>query len=641
MSPPRADDQEVERFLSGNSRRAFEWLGARLSREEGADGARFATWAPSARGVSVVGDFNEWNPAAHPLREREGTGIWEGFVPGIALGQRYQFAIAPAGGGPILRKADPYALLAEPSPGTASQLWDLSGFDWGDGPWMLSRSRTDHLGNPLSIYEVHLGSWLPPEPDGSRRSYRELAPRLADTIAELGFTHIELMPLAEHPFTGSWGYQVTGYYAPTSRYGRPQDLMAFVDHFHRRGIGVILDWVPGHFPRDPHGLSRFDGTFLYEYDDPRKREHGEWGTDVFDYQKGPVVSFLISNALFWLEHYHFDGLRVDAVSSMLYLDYARRPGQWATNRYGGRENTEAIRFLRRLNEAVHACFPGVLTIAEESTSWPGVTRPTDRGGLGFDLKWDLGWMHDIVNDYLRLPPERRPSAADQLTIRSRYMFEERYVLPLSHDEVVHGKGSLVGKMPGDDHRRFANVRLLLGHQFAQPGRPLLFMGGEFGQRREWDHDRGLDWELLDLPAHFGLRRWVRDLTAFCRAEPAVFRLQDDPRGFEWVDHQGADRGVISFLRRGPRSRQVVLFVFNFLDEPRVDERVGVPLPGRWAERLNSDSAYYGGGNIGNLGGVQAQEIPWQRQPYSVVLTLPPLAMLVLVPAPEASDSDDS
>jgi 1,4-alpha-glucan branching enzyme len=596
------------------------------------DGARFATWAPEARAVSVVGDFNGWDGTVHPMARRDRGGIWECFVEGASKGQSYRYAISPTDGSPTIEKFDPYGLLAESSPGTSSIVWNLSGFPWGDAEWIERRTRKNHLGGPISIYEVHLGSWLGPGPDGHRQSYRDVAPLLADYVAELGFTHVELMPLAEHPFTGSWGYQVTGYYAPTRRYGTPQDLMFLVDHFHRRGIGVILDWVPGHFPRDPHGLARFDGTFLYEYADPRKREHGEWGTDVFDYQKGPVVSFLVSNALFWLEHYHFDGLRVDAVASMLYLDYARRPGQWMTNRYGGKENTEAIRFLRLLNEAVHSEFPGVVMIAEESTSWPGVTRPTDLGGLGFDLKWDLGWMHDLLNNYLCLAPDERPEAAEQLTIRSRYMHDERCVLPLSHDEMVHGKGSLLEKMPGNDHQKFANVRLLFGHQHAQPGRPLLFMGGELGQRREWNHDRGLDWNLLEMPSHFGLKRWVRDLNVFTRSEPALHDLDDDPRGFEWVDRDGGPRGVMSFLRFGKRPEQVILFVFNLLDRTRIDERVGVPQLSQWAERLNSDSAYYGGSNVGNLGGVKAEAIPWQGQPYSIVLTLPSLAMLALAPA---------
>lgn len=630
MRPFRLDDGEVERLLEGTSRRAFEGLGARPSCESGRPGARFATWAPAATSVSVVGDFNGWDRLAHPMIPRGRSGIWERFVAGATLNQRYRFAITPSDGSPTFEKADPYGLSSEPAPGTASRLWSLGGFTWGDSDWIDRRSRVDHLGHPISIYEVHLGSWLSPDADGTRRSYRELAPRLADHVAELGFTHVELMPLAEHPFTGSWGYQVTGYYAPTGRYGTPQDLMFLVDHLHYEGIGVILDWVPGHFPRDPHGLARFDGSFLYEYKDPRKREHGEWGTDVFDYQKGPVVSFLVSNAVYWLEYYHFDGLRVDAVASMLYLDYARKPGRWMTNRYGGKENTEAIRFLRLLNEAVHEEFPGVLMIAEESTSWPGVTRPTDLGGLGFDLKWDLGWMHDIVNNYLRLSPENRPGAAAQLSIRNRYMHDERYVLPLSHDEVVHEKGSLVEKMPGNDHQKFSNLRLLMGHQHAQPGRPLLFMGAELGQRREWDHDRGLDWELLEIPAHLGLRRWIQDLNAFSRSEPAMHRLDDDPRGFEWVVPDGPRRGLLGVLRLGLLPDRAVLILFNFLDQPRVDERVGVPAPGRWVERLNSDSTYYGGSNVGNLGGVEAVPIPWQGQPYSIIITLPPLGMLALV-----------
>ncbi|WP_197446299.1 1,4-alpha-glucan branching protein GlgB [Tautonia plasticadhaerens] len=623
----------MSRVLAGTSRRAYTGLGARLVREDRRDGARFATWAPGAESVSIVGEFNGWDRSANPMTLRGSTGIWEGFVTGAIQGQRYRFAIG-APGLPTFEKADPYGLLCEAAPGTASRLWDLSGFAWGDAGWIGRRARFDHLGHPISIYELHLGSWLAPDPDGRGRSYRELAPRLADYVAELGFTHVELMPLTEHPFTGSWGYQVTGYYAPTNRHGTPQDLMFLVDHLHRNGIGVILDWVPGHFPRDPHGLSRFDGTFLYEYADPRKREHGEWGTDVFDYQKGPVVSFLVSNAVYWLEHYHFDGLRVDAVASMLYLDYARQPGRWMTNRYGGNENTEAVRFLRLLNEAVHDEFPGVLMIAEESTSWPGVTRPTDLGGLGFDLKWDLGWMHDLMNGYLRHPPDARPEAAGQLLIRPRYMHDERYVLPLSHDEVVHEKRSLLEKMPGDDHEKFSNVRLLLGHQHAQPGRPLLFMGGETGQRREWDHDRGIDWEVLEIPAHLGLRRWVRDLNEFTRSEPAMSRLDDDPRGIELVDPDGPSRGILSLLRLGLPPDRVVLIVFNFLDRPRADERIGVPVPGRWVERLNSESAFYAGCNIGNLGGVEAVSIPWQDRPYSIVLTLPPLGMLALVsPSP--------
>src|SRR4051794_36567968 len=612
----------------GTHYRSYEKLGAHVTVLNGTPGTDFAVWAPNAREVSVVGDFNGWDPARDPLRPRGRSGVWERFVPDLAAGARYKYAIVTRAGRRV-DKADPYAFAAEVRPATASRVWDLSAYRWGDDDWMARRRGANALSAPISIYEVHLGSWARVPDEGDRwLTYRELAPRLADYVAEMGYTHVEFLPLAEHPFDGSWGYQVTGYYAPTSRFGTPDDFMALVDTLHRRGIGVILDWVPAHFPNDEHGLAFFDGTHLYEHADPRKGVHPDWNTLIFNYGRAEVANFLIANALFWLDKYHVDGLRVDAVASMLYLDYSRKPGEWIPNEHGGRENLEAISLLRRVNERVHAEFPGVLTIAEESTAWPMVSRPTNVGGLGFDLKWDMGWMHDTLA-YLSLDPVFRKYHHNQLTFRAVYMSGENYVLPLSHDEVVHGKGTLLGKMPGDTWQKFANLRLLLGWMHAQPGKKLLFMGGDFGQGREWSHDRSLDWHLLDDPFHRGLHRWVRDLNTFYRGDPAMHELDCRPEGFSWADCCDSEQSVVGLFRKDSTGETIDLIVCNFTPVPRPNYRVGVPREGRWEEVINSDATLYGGSGQGNLGGVATAPVLWHGHYQSLNLMLPPLAMLVL------------
>jgi 1,4-alpha-glucan branching enzyme len=621
-------DFDLHLLAEGTHYRSYEKLGAHPAEHDGAVGTAFAVWAPNARAVSVVGDFNGWDPDAHPMRPRGRAGLWERFIPGVGQGSLYRYAVVGRDGKRV-EKADPYAFSAETRPHTASRVWDLSGFRWDDAEWMARRRGSNDLGAPIAIYEVHLGSWMRvPEEGGRWLTYRELAPKLADYAAEMGFTHVEFMPVAEHPFDGSWGYQPTGFFAPTSRFGTPDDFAALVDTLHRRGIGVILDWVAAHFPNDPHGLADFDGTSLYEPSDPLRRVHPDWNTHTFDHGRPEVANFLISNALFWLDKYHVDGLRVDAVASMLYLDYSRKPGRWTPNEFGGRENLEAVQFLRRFNDRVHAEFPGVLTIAEESTSWPMVSRPTNVGGLGFDLKWDMGWMHDTL-DYLSKDAIHRVHHHDRLTFRGLYAFAENFVLPLSHDEVVHGKGSLLRKMPGDEWRKFANLRLLFGSQYAQPGKKLLFMGDEFGQWREWDHDTSLDWHLLNGPSHQGLRRWVRDLNTLYRAEPALHELDCHPSGFAWVDCCDAAQSVISFLRKGRSTPTLILVVANYTPVPRTNYRVGVPGAGHWEEVLNGDATLYGGSGQGNIGGVSTAPVYHHGQAQSLNLTLPPLALIVL------------
>ncbi len=596
---------------------------------DGRNGTRFAVWAPNAEAVSVVGDFNGWDPAADPMAPSDG-GTWGRRIPEAKAGSLYKYSILPAGGARRIEKADPHAFAAATPPATASRVWDLAGYAWGDAEWMANRARRSALDAPMAIYEVHLGSWMRDE-GGQFLSYRELAPKLAAHVHELGFTHVEFMPVTEFPFNGSWGYQVTGYFAATSRFGTPRDLMFLIDTLHRGGIGVILDWVPAHFPRDAHGLGDFDGTHLYEYDDPRKGFHPKWNTYIFDYTKPQVVEFLIGNALFWLETYHIDGLRVDAVESLLHLDFAREPGEWLPNLHGGRDNLEAIAFLQEFNRRVHGEFPGVVTIAEDSTPRPGTTWPPESDGLGFDLKWDLGWVHDFLDHYLALDPIRRKDAHGKLTFRMHYAFHENYLLPLSHDEVVFGKGSFLNKMPGDDWRKAANLRLLYGMQYALPGKKLLFMGGEFGQRREWDHDGHLDWDLLDEPLHQGIRMWVRDLNALYRREPALHCLDCRPAGFSWVDNRDAEQSIVSFLRRDDAG-EVILFACNFTPVPRRDYRIGVPLGARWDEVLNGDAVEYGGSGLGNFGGADASGDGWQGQPHSLSLTLPPLAVVALKPS---------
>ncbi|MDR7606958.1 MAG: 1,4-alpha-glucan branching protein GlgB [Armatimonadota bacterium] len=608
-------------FREGTHTRLYEKLGAHPEEEA----TRFAVWAPNAAAVRVMGDFNGWDPDSDPLEPLGDSGIWVGLVRSARPGHRYKYRAVPRGGGPPLDKADPFAFWSEPPPGNASVVWDLA-YAWADGAWMAERTRRNALDAPLSVYEVHLGSWRRRD-DGRHLTYRELAPRLAEYVREQGFTHVEFLPVMEHPFYGSWGYHVTGYFAPTCRYGTPQEFMELVDTLHQYGVGVFLDWVPSHFATDPHGLARFDGTALYEHPDPRRGWHPDWGSAIFDYGRPEVRSFLLSSAHFWLDRYHADGLRVDAVASMLYLDYSRREGEWLPNEYGGRENLDAIRFLRQLNESVYRDFPGVQTVAEESTAWPMVSRPTSAGGLGFGLKWDMGWMHDTLR-YLSRDPVYRKYHHQELTFRMLYAFSENFLLPLSHDEVVHGKRSLLEKMPGDDWQKFANLRLLLGYQYAQPGKKLLFMGGEVGQRREWDHEGSVDWHLLADPRHAGIQRWVRDLNRLYRTEPALHELDCEPGGFEWIDPDDRESSVLSFLRRGRGSRPVAV-VCNFTPVPRQDYRVGVPEPGRWEEVLNSDAREYGGSGWGNFGGVQAEPVARHGRPYSLRLVLPPLAVVFL------------
>jgi 1,4-alpha-glucan branching enzyme len=617
-------DHDIYLLREGKHGRLYEAMGCHL--EPDGRGARFAVWAPNARSVSVVGDWNGWGAPADALRSRpDGSGVWEGEAAGAREGHFYKYRIVSNAGGEVVEKADPFAFATEAPPGTASRIRSL-GYDWGDAEWMSSRGARHRLDAPMSIYEVHLGSWRRRE-DGNFLDYREAAHQLAEHVLATGFTHVELLPVTEHPFYGSWGYQTTGYFAPTARYGEPQDLMYLVDHLHRRGIGVILDWVPSHFPADAHGLARFDGTFLYEHEDPRQGFHPEWSSSIFNYGRHEVAAFLLSSALFWLERYHIDGLRVDAVASMLYLDYARKDGEWVPNRYGGKENLEAVAFLKMLNEAVYRDHPDAITIAEESTAWPMVSRPTWLGGLGFGLKWNMGWMHDSLA-YARQDPVFRRYHQEKLTFSLWYAFNENFVLPLSHDEVVHGKGSLIGKMPGDTWQKFANLRALFGYMWTHPGKKLLFMGGEFGQRREWAHDDQLEWQFAGLPEHAGLQRWVADINRFYRDEPAMHALDCAPEGFQWVDFADADASVISYLRKASGSDPVVLVVCNFTPVPRSGYVVGVPRSGWWAEALNSDAQQYGGSGWGNLGGVQASALGAHGQPCSLRIALPPLSVLV-------------
>lgn len=628
----RLTDYDVHLFREGHHFRLYEKLGAHPMEVDGLRGTLFAVWAPNAERVSVVGDFNGWDPEAHPLAPRwDGSGIWEGFVPDVGHGSLYKYHIVSRFGGYAVDKGDPFAFFWETPPGTASIVWDLR-YEWRDEAWLRTRHRANALDAPIAIYEVHLGSWRRVPEEGHRfLTYREMAEVLPAYVKEMGFTHVEFLPVMEHPFYGSWGYQTVGYLAPTSRYGVPQDFMFLIDTLHQHGIGVILDWVPSHFPGDAHGLVFFDGTHLYEHADPRKGFHPHWNSYIFNYGRYEVRSFLISSALFWLDVYHADGLRVDAVASMLYLDYGRQEGAWIPNEYGGKENLEAIAFLRRLNEEVYRSFPDVQTIAEESTAWPMVSRPTYVGGLGFGLKWNMGWMHDTLA-YFSKDPIYRKYHHDQLTFSIWYAFSENFVLPLSHDEVVHGKGSLLGKMPGDDWQKFANLRALLGYMYGHPGKKLLFMGDEFGQWREWNHDESLDWHLLAYAPHRGLQQWVRDLNELYRREPALHEGDCDPAGFEWVDFHDWEQSVISFLRKAQSSDDVVLVVCNFTPVPRSDYRVGVPRPGFWRELLNSDAREYGGSGHGNLGGVTADPVSFHGRPYSLSLTLPPLSVLFLKPS---------
>jgi 1,4-alpha-glucan branching enzyme len=623
--PSLISESDVYLFNEGSHFRLWEKLGAHPT----ADGTQFAVWAPNAESVSVIGDHNGWDPRVNPLQWRGSSGIWEGFVPGVGRGAVYKYHVVARGGGRRVDRADPLAFTAEVAPKTGSVVWDLD-YEWGDSDWIRSRHQCSSTGAPMSIYEMHVGSWMRVAEEHNRSlHYWELAGRLADYCEQMGFTHVELLPVMEHPFFGSWGYQTTGYFAPTSRYGTPQDFMKLIDQLHQRGIGVILDWVPSHFPTDDHGLGYFDGSHLYEHADPQRGFHPEWSSYIFNYGRHEVRSFLISSALFWLDRYHADGLRVDGVASMLYLDYARPDGQWIPNQYGGRENVEAIDFLRRLNSEAYAAHPGVQMMAEESTAWPMVSRPTYVGGLGFGMKWDMGWMHDCL-EYLRHDPVHRKHHHNELTFRSLYAFTENFVLPLSHDEVVHGKGSLLDKMPGDEWQKRANLRLLFGWQWASPGKKLLFMGGEIGQWREWIHDGSIEWHLLDYPAHQGIHRWVADLNRLYITEPALHELDFEEAGFCWVDANDRDQSVVSILRSSSGARHV-LGVFNFTPVPRPGYRVGVPEGGYWRELLNSDADVYGGSGWGNQGGVQAEALPWHGRPCSVELALPPLGAIFLAP----------
>jgi len=619
---------DLHLFNEGKHNRLFEKFGAHLTELDGKQGTYFAVWAPDAERISVVGDFNGWNPDSHPMNPRDSSGVWEAFLPGLGKGSVYKYHIRSRYHMYEVAKADPYGFFHEVAPKTASVVWDLD-YEWGDGEWMRTRHERNNFESPISIYEVHLGSWMRVPEEGNRSlSYREMAPKLADYVTDLGFTHVEFMPVMEHPFFGSWGYQVTGYYAPSSRYGTPQDFMDLVDYLHQRGIGVYLDWVPSHFPNDQHGLAYFDGTHLYEHADPRKGFHPDWKSAIFNYDRNEVRGFLTSNVIFWLDLYHADGLRMDGIASMLYLDYSRKQGEWIPNQYGGRENLGAVSLLRQINRDAYQDFPDIQTIAEESTDWPMVSRPTYIGGLGFGMKWDMGWMHDTLL-YMSKTPIHRKYHHNKLTFRGLYAFTENFVLTLSHDEVVHSKGSLLGKMAGDEWQKFANLRLLYGYMFTQPGKKLLFMGGEIGQWSEWNHDGSVDWHVLRYPTHQGLQRWVRDLNGFYRSEPALCQRDFSWEGWRWVDADDSDNSVLTYLRLPKDKNAPVLVACNFTPVPRRGYRVGVPHEGHWNEVLNSNAAIYGGTDEGNYGGCTADPIPTHGFDHSVLLNLPPLAIVLL------------
>ena len=607
-------------FREGTHTRLYEGLGCHLGPQ--GDGAHFGVWAPNARAVSVIGEWNGWRAGADPLAGRaDHSGIWEGRIAGARRGQAYKYRIESNIGGHVAEKADPFAIACELPPATGSRAWSLE-YDWADAEWMRTRGAKNALDAPISVYEVHLGSWR--RKDGAFLGYRDLAHELADYLTQTGFTHVELMPVTEHPFYGSWGYQTTGYFAPTARYGTPQDFMYMVEHLHQQGVGVILDWVPSHFPADAHGLSFFDGTHLFEHADPRQGFHPEWTSSIFNYGRNEVRAFLLSSALFWMDKYHIDGLRVDAVASMLYLDYARKDGEWIPNRHGGRENLEAISFQRTLNEAVYRDHPDCFTVAEESTAWPMVSRPTYLGGLGFGMKWNMGWMHDTLAFFKEDPINRRYHHG-RLTFSLVYAFNENFLLPLSHDEVVYGKGSLVNKMPGDAWQQFANLRALYGYMWAHPGKKLLFMGGEFAQRREWAHEGELEWWVAQQPEHAGVQRWISDLNRLYRAEPALWQVDFSHQGFEWIEANDAENGTIAFLRKPKSGGPLIAAVCNLTPVPRQNYALGVPRGGRWAEVLNSDATTYGGAGWGNLGGLCASPVGAQGRLFSLNVTLPPLA----------------
>ena len=625
---PVVNEDDVRAFQSGTHLRLFEILGAHPASIDAVAGTQFAVWAPNAEMVSVIGDFNQWDRSCHPLTLHSNSGIWAGFVPGASAGDCYKYFIRSRYHGSECDKADPFAFRSEIAPKNASIICELD-HDWGDQRWMDERAKRNALDAPISIYEVHAGSWMRVPEEGNRwLTYRELALKLAAYCKEMGFTHVEFLPLTEHPLYRSWGYQTTGYFAPTSRYGSPQDFMHLVDYLHQEGIGVFLDWVPSHFPTDTHGLARFDGTYLFEHADPRKGYHPDWKTSIFNYGRPEVCSFLLSSALFWLKKYHIDGLRVDAVASMLYLDYSRKPGEWIPNRHGGNANLEAIEFLKQLNLTVYREHPDVQIIAEESTSWPQVSKPTSNGGLGFGLKWDMGWMHDTLR-YMKRNSAHRKYHQGELPFRMVYAFRENFVLPLSHDEVVHGKGSLYGMMPGDEWQKYANLRLLFGYMFANPGKKLLFMGDEIAQWPEWNHDASIEWNVLNDRYHSGVQKWVKDLNRVYQAEPALHERDFSPDGFEWVDFGDSSYSTLFFLRRTRDATQWILAAFNFTPVPRHNYRVGVPRPGYWKELLNSDAQCYGGSGQGNAGGIEASNMKWHHRPHSLSLTLPPLGALIL------------
>src|SRR6202046_4620640 len=629
--PPLLTDYDL--YLSGEGTHylKYEKQGAHVREIHGVLGVHFAVWAPNAQRVSVVGDFNFWDGRVHTMRNRGASGIWELFIPGLGEGALYKFEIRSRYGNVVRLKADPYGFAAELRPKSASVVCNIDNYEWKDAEWMKDRAERDWQHSPMTVYELHAGSWRRKTSEGNRwLTYRELAEELIPYVKRLGYTHIELMPIMEHPFDGSCGYQTVGYYAVTRRYGSPADFMYFVDCCHREGIGVFLDWTPAHFPRDAHGLSFFDGTHLYEHADPRRGAHPDWGTLVFNFGRHEVRNFLIANALFWLREYHVDGIRVDAVASMLYLDYSRREGEWVPNQFGGREDLDAVAFLKELNEVIYADVPGVISAAEESTAWPGVSRPTYLGGLGFGFKWNMGWMHDTLA-YFEQDPIYRRFHHHELTFSLMYAFSENFVLPLSHDEVVHGKGSLYTKMAGGDHwQKLANLRALYAYMWAHPGKKLLFMGQEFAQIAEWSHERSLDWHLLEQPAHSGMQALIRDLNTAYRAEPALYELDSDPAGFWWLEPNDADNNVLAFARRSADGNRVVVFVANLSPVPRYGYRLGLPKATRWRELVNTDSSFYGGSDVGNLGGVAPEPIPWHEQPGSAELTLPPLAAIWLV-----------
>jgi len=628
---PVLGEMDIYLFNEGNHLQIYRKLGAHLIEHEGVAGVHFAVWAPNAQRVSVVGDWNHWDGRVHVMRKMIPSGIWEIFIPDLHEGEHYKLEVRGPHG-EILLKTDPFAFYAQHGTQTGCMVFDLNRYQWDDEKWMKERAARDHYNSPISIYEVHLGSWQRIPEEGNRPlSYLELADRLVPYVKELGFTHIELMPVMEHPFDGSWGYQVVNYYAPSSRFGNPDEFRHFVDRCHQEGIGVILDWVPGHFPKDAHGLARFDGTPLFEYADPRMGEHKEWGTLIFDYGRKEVKNFLHGNALFWLEEYHLDGLRVDAVASMLYLDYSRNPGEWLPNRFGGRENLEAIEFLKRFNELCYSEHPGVMTIAEESTAWPGVSRPTYLGGLGFGFKWNMGWMNDSLR-YMAMEPIHRKFHQGDITFSMLYAFHEHFVLVLSHDEVVHGKGSLLQKMPGDDWQKFANLRMFLAWMWAHPGKKLIFQGIEFGQWAEWNYSQSLDWHLAGFGPHDGVRRLVQHLNWLLQNESALYSQDDSYAGFEWIDFHDADNSVWSFVRKGANGDEIV-FAVNATPVPRGGYRLGVPAKGFYQEILNTDSETYGGSNVGNYGGRNAEQVSWQERDWSIMVELPPLSVTAFKRSP--------